>query len=102
MTVVLEKPNSQIMEAVLTQIYYLASTADEVGRKKLQLALRDAQFALETPYDTTMRIAGLVRLLPLCLLPTKSRAGLSPTPGDANLTDRIVPSTSKYPSSVWP
>ena len=33
------------MEGVLTQINRLASTADEVGRKKLQLALRDAQFA---------------------------------------------------------
>ena len=90
------------MEGVLTQINRLASTADEVGRKKLQLALRDAQFALETPYDTVMQIAGLVRPLPLCLLLPRPRARLSPTPGNANLADQIVPSTSKYPSSVWP
>ena len=52
------------MDSILAQINHLASTTDEVGRKKLQLALRDAQFALETPYDTTMRLAGLVRPFP--------------------------------------
>lgn len=50
-----------IMDSIFKQINILASTADDVGRKKLQLALRDAQFALEDPYDTLMRIAGMVR-----------------------------------------
>jgi hypothetical protein len=86
------------MEAVLTQINRLASTADGFGRKKLQLALRDAQFALEMPYDTTMRIAGLVRPLPQCLLLHKSRGQFSPpSKVEANLANWIVPSTFKNP-----
>ena len=50
------------MDAILTQVKHLASTADEVSRAKLLLALRDAQFTLETPWDTMMRLVGLVRL----------------------------------------
>ena len=51
------------MDALITQIKDLASTADEAGRKKLQDALRDVQYSLETPWDTALRLGGMVSML---------------------------------------
>ena len=48
------------MDALQAQIQALAAATDDVGRKKLVVALRDAAFALETPDDTMQRIYGLV------------------------------------------
>lgn len=48
------------MDAIVAQIQNLAKAADEAGRKKVIDTLRDLQYAIETPYDTLQRFAGLV------------------------------------------
>lgn len=48
------------MDSMVDQVKKLAATADEAGRKKLLDSLRDLSYAIETPYDTLQRFAGLV------------------------------------------
>lgn len=48
------------MDTVVDQVRKLAAAADEAGRKKLLDSLRDLSYAIETPYDTLQRFAGLV------------------------------------------
>lgn len=48
------------MDSVIDQVRKLAATTDEAGRKKLLDSLRDLSYAIETPYDTLQRFAGLV------------------------------------------
>jgi demethylsterigmatocystin 6-O-methyltransferase len=50
------------MDSIVEQVQKLAATADEAGRKKLLDSLRDLSYAIETPYDTLQRFAGLVGL----------------------------------------
>ncbi|PCG99020.1 O-methyltransferase, family 2 [Penicillium occitanis (nom. inval.)] len=47
------------MDSIVEQVQKLAATADEAGRKKLLDSLRDLSYAIETPYDTLQRFAGL-------------------------------------------
>ena len=51
------------MDALLAQVKSLAGSADDAGRAKIQDALREAQYSLETPWDTMLRIFGLVSYL---------------------------------------
>jgi hypothetical protein len=51
------------MDAIVAQVQKLAANADEAGRKKVIDALRDLSYAIETPYDTLQRFAGLVSRL---------------------------------------
>lgn len=51
------------MDSVIDQVRKLAATADEAGRKNLLDSLRDLSYAIETPYDTLQRFAGLVSQL---------------------------------------
>lgn len=48
------------MDAIITQVQNLASTANEAGRKEVIDALRNLQYSIETPHDTLNRFAGLV------------------------------------------
>jgi len=45
------------MDALTTQIHFLASTADEAGRKQIIEQLRDLSFSLEQPADVVQRLA---------------------------------------------
>ncbi|KAF3397379.1 Demethylsterigmatocystin 6-O-methyltransferase [Talaromyces pinophilus] len=47
------------MDSIVEQVQKLAAMADEAGRKKLLDSLRDLSYAIETPYDTLQRFAGL-------------------------------------------
>ena len=49
------------MESIVTQIKSLVDSADEASRRRIQDSLIDLQHAIETPYDTLQRFAGLVR-----------------------------------------
>jgi len=48
------------MDTIITQVQNLAVGANEAGRKQLIDSLRNLQYAIETPYDTLQRFAGLV------------------------------------------
>jgi len=48
------------MDTIITQVQSLAANANEAGRKQLIDSLRNLQYAIETPYDTLRRFAGLV------------------------------------------
>jgi demethylsterigmatocystin 6-O-methyltransferase len=48
------------MEAIIDQVKHLSSSADEVARKKILVALRDLMYAIESPDDTLQRIMFLV------------------------------------------
>ena len=50
------------MEQVLDQVRNFASKTDEAGQRRLARALRDMSYALETPEDTTARIASYVSI----------------------------------------
>jgi len=52
------------MDAILQQVKALAAAADDNGRKKLVVALRDLSYAIESPDDTMQRIYGYVISLP--------------------------------------
>lgn len=56
---ILKSDFTEAMEAFIAQAQTLATTADENGRKKILDTLRDAQYSLETPFDTLQRLAGL-------------------------------------------
>ena len=45
------------MDALITQIHSLASSADEAGRKRIIEQLRDLSFSLEEPADVVQRIS---------------------------------------------
>lgn len=60
-----------IMDTVVDQVRKLAATADEAGRKKLLDSLRNLSHAIETPYDTLQRFAGLVSQMKQMNLTTK-------------------------------
>ncbi|CAG8953111.1 hypothetical protein HYFRA_00003308 [Hymenoscyphus fraxineus] len=47
------------MDAIIAQVQSLASNANEAGRKEVIDTLRNLQYAVETPYDTLNRFAGL-------------------------------------------
>lgn len=55
------------MDSIITQIEALAAQADEAGRIKLLLSLRDLQLRVETSKDTFMRFYNAVCFV-LCLL----------------------------------
>jgi hypothetical protein len=50
------------MDSISTQVEALAAQADEAGRVKLLLALRDLQLRVETQKDTFMRFYNSVGL----------------------------------------
>jgi hypothetical protein len=45
------------MEDVIFHTKKLAHATDEAGRAKIQNALRELQFSLETPYETMVRLS---------------------------------------------
>ena len=45
------------MDALVSEVKRLASTADEEGRIKLLDALQDLRASIETPHDTFLRLA---------------------------------------------
>jgi demethylsterigmatocystin 6-O-methyltransferase len=51
------------MENIIAQIKSLARSTDEDGLRKIQDALREVQYSLETPYDTLLRFTNLVGIL---------------------------------------
>lgn len=45
------------MDEAISHIKNVADATDEVGRTKIQNALRELQFSLETPYETMVRLS---------------------------------------------
>ena len=58
------------MDSISTQVEALAAQADEAGRVKLLLALRDLQLRVETQKDTFMRFYNSVGLSVVFCKPT--------------------------------
>ena len=57
------------LDQVISHIKELADATDEAGRAKIQNALRELQFSLETPYETMVRLSVDVSMpYPSCLL----------------------------------
>lgn len=48
------------MDSIIEQVKKLAQETDDVGRKKISLALRDLSYSFEAPKDTTTRIISYV------------------------------------------